>query len=56
MSKGICPNCQSEQLSYEKPIFDDYGVKYPYTCDNCGTKGNEAYHLEFDGHYDIQIP
>ena len=53
--QGICPHCRSEQLSYGTIIIDDCGVKYPYICENCGTKGNEAYNLEFDGHYDVQL-
>jgi len=53
--QGVCPICGSEQLSYGAAVFDDYGVNYPYVCENCGTKGNEAYNLKFDGHYGINL-
>ena len=44
---GICPNCGSDDLSYEKPITYTDVIEYPYHCNNCGADGAERYNLDF---------
>lgn len=44
---GICPNCGSDDLSYEKPITYTDVIEYPYHCNNCGADGTERYNLDF---------
>lgn len=50
---GICPLCESENLEYKKPVIEECGVVYPWTCE-CGAKGQETYNLKFSGHYAVE--
>lgn len=49
VDEGACPNCGSiELIKRGEPIRDQGGhgtITYPYTCDVCGTLGEETYHL-----------
>lgn len=45
----ICPICGS-YLDYEPIELEGDMIYYPYTCENCGAKGEEWYSLEFNGH------
>ena len=48
---GICPICNSEYITYDKPECADIEtIYYPYVCENCKTKGEEYYKIEFIGH------
>jgi len=44
---GICPDCGSDDLSYEKPISYTDSIEYPFHCNNCGKDGAERYNLDF---------
>ena len=44
---GICPDCGSDDLSYEKPISYTDSIEYPFHCNNCGADGTERYNLDF---------
>lgn len=50
---GVCPLCESENLEYKKPVIEECGVVYPWTCE-CGAKGQETYNLKFSGHYAVE--
>lgn len=50
---GICPICNTENITYSSPEFcDGETIYYPYICENCKTKGEEYYKIkiEFIGH------
>lgn len=47
---GICPVCGSEELSYGSIDVAYNNVSYPWTCENCGSKGKEYYSLTFEEH------
>lgn len=48
---GVCPMCNSENITYSKPEFNDIEtIYYPYVCESCKTKGEEYYRIEFIGH------
>lgn len=47
---GICPVCGSEELSYGSIDASYNNVSYPWTCENCGSKGKEYYSLTFEEH------
>ena len=52
--QGICPVCNRENtLEYKEPIFDNYGVYFPWKCLNCNSTGKEMYSMEFDYHSNI---
>ncbi len=48
--EGICPACGESNLEYGEMVLDEDNLFFPYKCDNCGTKGEEWYHLDFSGH------
>ena len=50
---GVCPICQSEEVSYGSLELCDNDVYYPVTCDKCGASFREFYELKFVGHYNI---
>lgn len=53
-AQGICPVCDCKNtLNYGGPIFDDYGVYFPWKCLNCNSTGKEMYSMEFDYHSNI---
>ena len=47
---GACPNCGSNNLSYNSRETYDDDVEYPYQCDDCDFVGGEVYALVFVGH------
>jgi len=50
---GVCPNCTSDNLKYNKTDLDfDEAIRYFYTCTNCKFEGCEVFNLVFDAHYD----
>ena len=52
--QGVCPICnETGTLKYDTPVFDDYGLYFPWECENCNSTGNEEYSMEFDGHTKI---
>lgn len=53
-AEGVCPICQSENVSYGVLEPDDDGIFYPVECDNCGATWNECYNIEFSGVSDVQ--
>lgn len=42
---AYCVHCQSENIEYLKPVFVDDIVTFPYSCSDCGGKGQEVYEL-----------
>ena len=46
-SMGVCPKCHSLNLTYGKREIDDNNILYPFTCDDCGAKGQEVYDILF---------
>lgn len=48
---GQCPHCGSDGLDYEcmEPEYNNM-VYYPWTCLDCGAKGEEWYTMTFTGH------
>tara|TARA_R100001463_G_scaffold82951_1_gene137604 strand:- start:4 stop:213 length:210 start_codon:yes stop_codon:yes gene_type:complete len=46
--QGYCPNCNSENLTYGRVQIDGNDLHYPYTCDDCNTKGKEHYYITYD--------
>ena len=45
---GICPDCGSDDLTYdENPVTYTDSIEYYYQCNNCGKKGVELYNLDF---------
>ena len=44
---GYCPNCGSDNLEYGASEPQDCHIAYPFTCEDCGTKGNEVNAVEF---------
>lgn len=52
--QGICPVCDCQgTLEYGEPVFDDYGLYFPWECLNCNSTGREMYSMEFDWHEDV---
>ena len=45
--EGKCPQCQSENLTYETCVNEGNQLYYPFTCENCGYQGKEWYSLTF---------
>jgi len=45
-----CPKCGSIDLDYGMLETLDSCIEYPWTCNNCGSKGKEYANLIFDGH------
>lgn len=45
--EGTCPVCHSDNIEYTSFELDDYGVKYPFICNSCGTQGDEFYDMTF---------
>lgn len=54
VAEGVCPVCESEQVSYGTLEPDDDGIFYPVTCDKCGATWHECYDIEFSGVYNIK--
>ena len=54
--QGKCPKCGSVGLDYGErgSGMRDETVFYPFTCADCGFKGREYYHLEFEAMVDEQ--
>jgi hypothetical protein len=50
IDQGTCPNCKGIDLDYDTIKVVGEEVYYPWTCNDCGTKGQEWYYLEFTGH------
>ena len=50
---GVCPVCGSDTLDYLKNriMFDQ--LRYYWTCEECGSNGEEVHTLIFSGHVDI---
>ena len=46
-SMGVCPKCHSLNLTFGKRKIDDNNIFYPFTCDDCGAKGQEVYDILF---------
>lgn len=44
---GLCPNCNSGNLDYGPIEPNGESIFYPFTCEDCGTKGKEYYSLEY---------
>lgn len=50
---GVCPVCGGENLENESAEIDDGGVKYPWTCQDCGASGDEYYDISFSEHCNV---
>lgn len=50
---GVCAKCHSDKIIYDDPILID-DLVYKYTCEDCGTKGEEHYELMFSYNQDKQ--
>lgn len=48
--EGHCPKCDSTDLNYGAVEFEGDMCYFPYTCNECGTHGEEWYRLDFEGH------
>jgi len=46
--QGYCLNCNSDNITYEAAQIDGEALYYPYTCEDCNTKGKEYYVLTYD--------
>lgn len=42
---AYCVHCNSENITYLKPVFVDDIVTFPYSCEDCKEKGQEVYEL-----------
>lgn len=47
---GICPFCNKIALNYGVMELMDNMCYYPWTCENCGHRGEEWYEMSFAGH------
>jgi predicted nucleic-acid-binding Zn-ribbon protein len=47
---GKCPFCGSDDLDYDCMEPTEDMIYYPWTCKNCGHKGEEWYDISFAGH------
>lgn len=47
---GKCPICHSDNINYDSIQLESDMTYYPYTCEDCGTQGEEWYKIEFVGH------
>lgn len=45
-SPGECVHCGSDRILYSDPIIDEKLI-YPYECEDCHTKGQEIYDIDF---------
>ena len=45
--QGICANCGSSEIEYERDFLDDEEYIFTYTCRECKKEGRESYWLEF---------
>lgn len=45
--RGHCPNCGSDELTYEYTTFEGDCMGYEFTCDVCGKNGIEWYDLVY---------
>lgn len=50
IEEGVCPVCGETQLEYDTIQLEDDMIYYPWTCEHCGTSGEEWYKLSFAGH------
>jgi C4-type Zn-finger protein len=50
VEQGTCPKCNGTDLDYTILEIEGNLLYYPWTCNDCGTKGKEWYSLEFTGH------
>ena len=46
---GVCPICNSMDLDYGAVQFDSDMLYFPFTCKQCGCKGEEWYSMGFVG-------
>lgn len=46
-SMGVCPKCHSLNLTFGTKFIEECNIFYPFTCDNCGAKGQEVYDIIF---------
>ena len=44
---GMCPNCKSDDLSYEEPVVYEDGMEYPFHCNSCDADGVERYNIDY---------
>lgn len=45
--QGKCPQCLSENLTYETCVNEGEQLYYPFVCDDCGFEGKEWYKLYY---------
>ena len=48
--QNTCPRCKSKKLVYGTLRIEDGMCYFPYTCTECGLRGEEWYLMEFSGH------
>ena len=44
---GQCPDCKSDDLSFEEPNIYEDGMDYPFHCNSCGADGVERYNIDY---------
>lgn len=44
-----CPVCDSQELDYGSIELNGNHAYYPWTCENCGSTGQEWYSMNFNG-------
>lgn len=47
ITRGCCPKCGSDNLSYEDTTFEGDCMGYEFTCEDCGSEGIEWYDLHY---------
>lgn len=52
--QGECLICGSSILNYDSFELEGESVMYPWTCEDCGSKGKEVYELSFVGHEEVE--
>lgn len=50
IEEGVCPVCGDDDLDYGAIEVEGNMIYYPWTCNACGTTGEEWYELHFTGH------
>ena len=48
--EGICPNCGAELNNWSDSAIESNSCYYEWSCDKCGTSGEEWYDLVFSEH------
>jgi hypothetical protein len=46
--QGLCANCGSEDIDYQRSNLVDESIGYEYECNSCGHFGEEWYNLVYD--------